>query len=93
MLDLTYEEDVETAVEMVEQVLGKQGRMLPRSPTVIFNVKITGPKNTVLWYGDIDTAEDNPKISALANRFGFGLIAHTETGQDQLYPALVGIQL
>jgi hypothetical protein len=91
MLDLKYEDDIEVAVSTIESVLGKQGRMLPSGTNVLYNVKISGPKNVVLWYGDIDISEDSTRISALASNFGFGLIARTEHGKnDQLYPIMTG---
>lgn len=72
-LDLKYEEDIEMAVSIVSETLGKPGRMLLAGPNVNFNVCVEGPRKTRLWYGDLDLSEDLPKIEALSQKLGFNL--------------------
>jgi len=90
MLDFRFEEDVEQAVAVLEAALGKQGRMLPNGRNVMYSAKVLGPHGTVLWYGDIDTKEDGPKISQVAAHLGTGLGVRSEFSKEtQLYPIFV----
>jgi hypothetical protein len=69
-MDFKYEEDVEAAVAVAESVLGKSGRMLVSGKSVQHNVIIEGPRNTRLWWGDIDLVADAGKLTLLAQKLG-----------------------
>jgi hypothetical protein len=69
-MDFKYEEDMEAAVNLAESILGKQGRMLESGKNVQHNVRIEGPRATILWYGDLDMVADAGKISLLAQKLG-----------------------
>lgn len=51
--NIAAEEDIEEAVEKVEKILGKSGRMLPTGKNVAYNTMVSTPKHGTLWYGDL----------------------------------------
>jgi hypothetical protein len=69
-MDFKYEEDVEAAVAVATEILGKPGRMLESGKNVNHNVFLEGPRKTRLWYGDLDLAKDMKKVELLGSRLG-----------------------
>jgi hypothetical protein len=69
-MDFKYEEDVEAAVAVATEILGKPGRMLEAGRNVNHNVTLEGPRRVKLWYGDLDLAVDMKKVEILGSRLG-----------------------
>lgn len=67
--NIAAEEEIEEAVEKVEKILGKSGRMLPTGKTVAYNIELNIPKFGMVWYGDIDTKNEQDKLIEVAKVF------------------------
>ena len=71
--NIAAEEDIEEAVEKIEKILGKSGRMLTATKNTFLNATLRPKKYGPIWYGDLNMLEDNVKLEKVAEVLGMTL--------------------